>query len=450
MKIRLAHVLIALAVLLVSAAAVHGQSREQPTWLIGYFGHQEYDGDLGNEFLEFNVGNDWAGGLGISQYIHRYLDLDLSLIYGKLDYKNFNIPDDPGRSRYRFSRSFLNINTFLRFRILRNPNVIQPFLATGFGITPTWGGQSARIFFNPRELREFPTRERIVFQVPVQIGTDVRISDNVALTANATYNRTFSEGIDARGDEFDVDGRNHDDFIVYSIGFKIGLNKTRDSDGDGIKDKNDLCPNKFGRSFWGCPDGDGDGIVDNEDACPAEAGSSALSGCPDTDGDGIANRRDKCPEEAGSFENSGCPKESDSDGDGIADNLDACPEEKGLAENVKQDLQNIFESLQFTVNSSNIDPSSFDELDRLAQIMQDDPELRLIIRGHTDNTGNPNDNLELSVDRANAVKQYLVDQGVEAGRIAAFGYGETRPVASNDTREGREQNRRVELDLYYQ
>ncbi|HKL18998.1 MAG TPA: OmpA family protein, partial [Halalkalibaculum sp.] len=132
-------------------------------------------------------------------------------------------------------------------------------------------------------------------------------------------------------------------------------------------------------------------------------------------------------------ENNGCPK----------------PEPKQLEETVQRDLENIIESLQFGVNSSNIDPASYDELQRLAQIMQEDTELRLIIRGHTDNTGSSNANLELSIDRANAVKDFLVKQGVSNDRIAAFGYGETRPIASNETQEGREENRRVELDLYY-
>jgi outer membrane protein OmpA-like peptidoglycan-associated protein len=214
------------------------------------------------------------------------------------------------------------------------------------------------------------------------------------------------------------------------------LNGCPDSDGDGIINSKDKCPNTAGNfENEGCPnDTDGDGIFDNEDACPEQPGERANNGCPeDADGDGIINVEDDCPQEAGVAENNGCPK----------------PEPKQLEETVQRDLENIIESLQFGVNSSNIDPSSYDELNRLAQIMQEDTELRLIIRGHTDNTGSSNANLELSIDRANAVKDFLVQQGVDAGRIAAFGYGETRPIASNDTPEGREQNRRVELDLYY-
>jgi len=490
MKRKLAFLTLTFSLLLVSFSQLEAQSREQPTWLSAYFGHQEYKGDVGDEFFKFNIGADWAGGIGVSQYLGRYLDLDFAVTYGKLDYKNFNIPGSPLISNFQFEKNFLNVNALLKFRPLRDPKTVQPFIGTGFGITPIWGSNYRITSITPRELEELPSSTKTGFQLPFQIGTDIRITENISATAHATYNRTFSDGIDGRGGDFDFDGRDHDDFIVYSVGIKVGVNKTKDRDGDGIVDKNDLCPDTYGTSFWGCPDSDGDGLSDNEDACPAVPGSRALNGCPDSDSDGIPDHRDQCPNAAGTFDSGGCP--ADSDGDGITDDVDACPEVAGdrsnngcpedadgdgiintedecpqeagpasnngcpepekreLEEEVRQDLEDIIERLQFNVNSSNINPSSYDELNRLAQIMQEDPDLRLIIRGHTDNTGNTNSNLELSVNRANAVKDYLVQQGVQAGRIAAFGYGETRPIASNDTQDGRERNRRVELDLYYQ
>jgi len=490
MNIRLVKALLTLSILVIGITQVNGQSKEKPTWLTAYFGHQEYDGDLGSEMLEFNVGADWAGGIGVSQYLNRYLDIEFALIYGRLDYKNFANPTDPLIRLLQFEKNFLNINGLLKFRPLRNPNPVQPYISTGFGFTPVWGSVYRITSIQPRELNEVPSSDKMAFQIPLQVGTDIRITDNIVATANATYNRTFSDGIDGRGGSFDADGIDHDDFMVYSVGIKIGINKTKDSDGDGINDRDDLCPNKYGTSFWGCPDSDGDGVEDNEDACPNEPGRAALNGCPDSDGDGIINSKDKCPNTAGIFENQGCP--NDSDGDGIFDNEDACPQRPGdrsnngcppedsdgdgiinekdecpqkagvasnngcpepeakeLDENIQRDLKNIIESLQFEVSSSNIDSSSLDELNRLAEIMNEDAELRLIIRGHTDNTGDSNANLELSIDRANAVKNFLVENGVAAERIAAFGYGETRPIASNETEEGREQNRRVELDLYY-
>jgi outer membrane protein OmpA-like peptidoglycan-associated protein len=103
-----------------------------------------------------------------------------------------------------------------------------------------------------------------------------------------------------------------------------------DKDKDGIADKDDACPDVAGKKeFNGCPDSDGDGIADKDDACPDVAGVAALNGCPDADGDGIADKDDECPNEKGVASLKGCP---DSDGDGIADKQDACPNQAGLAQ----------------------------------------------------------------------------------------------------------------------
>jgi len=109
----------------------------------------------------------------------------------------------------------------------------------------------------------------------------------------------------------------------------------------------------------------------------------------------------------------------------------------------------IFQNLLFATNSANIDPTSLDDLDELVNIMEEDQGLRLSIEGHTDTRGNNEYNLELSRLRAEAVKTHLVSGGISTDRISAVGYGETRPIASNDTPEGRLKNRRVELNLSY-
>ena len=104
-----------------------------------------------------------------------------------------------------------------------------------------------------------------------------------------------------------------------------------DMDGDGVIDEKDRCPEEAGlAALLGCPDSDGDGVADMEDSCPTAAGPAAQDGCPDTDGDGIHDGLDNCPEEAGLATNQGCPG-SDRDGDGILDDVDACPDQKGPA-----------------------------------------------------------------------------------------------------------------------
>ena len=104
-----------------------------------------------------------------------------------------------------------------------------------------------------------------------------------------------------------------------------------DTDGDGVYDKFDACPEEFGlEEFNGCPDTDGDGIIDSEDACPNEAGLAEFNGCPDTDGDGVPDKDDRCPNDKGTAANKGCP---DTDGDGVVDIDDACPKVAGPTEN---------------------------------------------------------------------------------------------------------------------
>lgn len=229
-----------------------------------------------------------------------------------------------------------------------------------------------------------------------------------------------------------------------------------DRDNDGIADEEDDCPDVAGiKAFNGCPDTDEDGIQDSEDDCPEEAGLGSLVGCPDTDEDGIADHKDECPEVKGLKENNGCP-EKDTDGDGVIDKEDRCPQTKGLKDNfgcpqlkeeVKEAVKAVFENLVFDTGKSTIKKSSDDELEQLAKILKDNPELLLTISGHTDNVGNDDANMQLSKDRAYAVKDRLVSLGIDQFRMEVYYYGETQPVVSNDTAEGRQANRRVEFAI---
>jgi outer membrane protein OmpA-like peptidoglycan-associated protein len=236
-----------------------------------------------------------------------------------------------------------------------------------------------------------------------------------------------------------------------------------DTDGDGLTDDIDKCPDKKGsRSMSGCPDSDNDGVSDDIDKCPNSPGSKAMNGCPDTDNDGIGDDQDKCPKVAGPASTGGCP---DSDGDGVPDNLDKCPREAGspadsgcppakLAaakadeqKQLQQKLNVIVKNLQFEVGSAVIAASSFDDLDQLAEILLQNPSVRLSIEGHTDNQGEREKNIRISRERAQAVMDYLIGKGVEAARLKATGYGPDKPLVPNTSRDNRAINRRVELKL---
>jgi outer membrane protein OmpA-like peptidoglycan-associated protein len=231
-----------------------------------------------------------------------------------------------------------------------------------------------------------------------------------------------------------------------------------DTDFDGVPDKDDKCPSEAGpASNKGCPelkDADGDGFADNEDECPTQAGTN--KGCPDSDGDGVADNYDRCPSVPGTPKNNGCPEVKDSDGDGVADDTDKCPGTAGPASNfgcpevkeeVKKRLQFATKAVQFETAKATLKKESYPLLDEIIGIMREYPDYILTISGHTDDVGNDERNLRLSQDRAKTCQDYFVFRGIKAERLRSAGFGETRPIAPNDTPAGRESNRRVEFDL---
>jgi outer membrane protein OmpA-like peptidoglycan-associated protein len=234
-----------------------------------------------------------------------------------------------------------------------------------------------------------------------------------------------------------------------------------DTDGDGVADREDECPEVFGLKYLkGCPDTDGDGLIDKEDDCPTVAGPLENKGCPwpDRDGDGVLDKDDDCPDVPGSIENKGCP-DPDTDGDGIPDRLDKCPKTPGVPENdgcpkleekEQQILDKAFDNLEFQSGTSVIKTTSLVELKALAALLKTKPNAKLLISGHTDSSGKPENNMLLSKNRANAVKLYLTKQGVQAIQLVTEWFGSTQPIADNATAEGRAKNRRVEMKLLYE
>lgn len=228
-----------------------------------------------------------------------------------------------------------------------------------------------------------------------------------------------------------------------------------DTDNDGITDAKDKCPREAGPAATsGCPDRDGDGITDKDDKCPGDKGPAATMGCPDRDGDGVADKDDACPDKRGDSAHKGCP---DSDGDGIYDDTDRCPDKPGVAalrgcpEIKKEDkakLERAIKLVQFETGKAVLLKKSYAVLDEVVSVMNQYSEYSLNISGHTDNAGDDKMNQDLSERRAKACYDYLVSKGVAATRMASAGYGETKPVADNKTAAGREQNRRVEFELY--
>lgn len=233
-----------------------------------------------------------------------------------------------------------------------------------------------------------------------------------------------------------------------------------DTDGDGIKDEDDACPDVAGPLVNnGCPDTDADGLFDFIDGCPTEFGPKENNGCPwpDTDEDGLLDKDDKCPNLAGPVANDGCPY-TDTDGDGVLDKDDDCPatvgpvENKGcpvIEEEVAEILQTAFDNLEFESARDVIKAESIPSLTKLAEVLVKKPEWKLQIAGHTDSQGKAQNNLILSKKRSEAVKAFMVANGVDADRMNTLYFGETVPIADNTTAAGRQKNRRVEMEIIF-
>jgi OOP family OmpA-OmpF porin len=263
--------------------------------------------------------------------------------------------------------------------------------------------------------------------------------------------------------ELDRDIQNAEFLVGYS--YLFGGNEA-DSDGDGVADSRDDCPNTAPGvkvDAHGCPkDSDGDGVPDSSDKCPKTPKGAAVDrdGCPtaDADGDGVPDRTDKCPDtpRGAKVDATGCPL--DTDGDGVYDGIDQCPgtpagtkvdakgcpsEVKNLFEGEKKEL--VLEGVNFESNKAVITDYSKKILDRVATSLAAYPHVKVEVGGHTDSTGDDQYNMDLSAKRAQAVVDYLVAHGVSASQLTSKGYGETKPVVDNATKEGRAKNRRVEL-----
>lgn len=250
--------------------------------------------------------------------------------------------------------------------------------------------------------------------------------------------------------------------VDFYAGLKVPIyqGKPKDKDGDGILNKVDDCPEVPGpQENNGCPwpDTDGDGLVDKDDKCPEEPGDKLNHGCPiiDTDLDGVRDEEDLCPETPGFPENNGCLW-PDTDNDGVPDKDDECPNEAGtmankgcpeVTEEIVDTLNEYGKTILFDPDKATFKTESYAILQEMSTVLKKYPNARFRLEGHTDSRGEVKDNLWLSEKRANAVRDYLINNGIEPSRLEAIGLGEAYPIATNMYIPGRAKNRRVEVKL---
>ncbi len=290
--------------------------------------------------------------------------------------------------------------------------IVQPYVGFGVGATEI----------------EFSDDEDTVLFGQAGLGLNFKLTDSVMLDLGARY----FESKNPEYENFTTDYMGTNVVLGFRFNFpgeeKVAASDTvaKDSDGDGVNDLYDRCPNTplgMKVNAEGCSDEDGDGVIDARDQCPGTPPGVPvdINGCSDIDGDGISDRLDSCP-------NSPAGQPVMSNGCGVEQSV-------------------VLEGVNFEFGSAKLDPNAQRLLDRVGQSLIDSPKFVVELQGHTDNKGSDAYNLILSQDRANSVKAYLIGKGVDAKRMVARGYGERQPIADNSAEEGRVRNRRVEMKV---
>jgi outer membrane protein OmpA-like peptidoglycan-associated protein len=378
---------------------------------------------------------------------------------------------------YYFENEVISLSGLLKLRPFGKTKV-SPYLQGGieyFHINPTNKIQEPL----PNNHNNLYKRDRI--GAPVGGGLAFFVAERISFDLEGMYHFAFTDYLD------DLPaGKKVDNYVVTSLGISFHFGKLKDTDGDGIADKYDLDP-LHPEDFDGYrdsdgapdPDNDEDGVPDIRDKEPLlpedHDGFEDEDGVPDTDNDqdGILDVDDQAPnekEDVDSFQDLDGAPDPDNDQDGIADEKDLCPgtdqtvqqgentaetfngyeDDDGCPDKkpeiaVEKGESIVLEGVYFATGRADLTENSRMILDKVVRTLMENPGIEVEIRGHTDNTGSYQTNMRLSKARADAVKLYLINHGIDAARIRTNGYGPDKPIAPNSTREGRAKNRRIEF-----
>lgn len=424
------------AVMMVMGLSSHAQDSNNP-WAIS-FGVNAVDtrtsSGSGNGFFDqhfsqpFAVKDNWnilpsLSYIGVSRYVGSGFSVGLQGSVNKIDkYVTFdpgnpdadsrgNVVSNPGDLMYYGIDATIKYS----FQELIKSKIIDPSLSVGGGYT--FFGDSSFGTVNPGAGITFWFTDAIGLELASRYKWSVGAGDNgredVAGVPDAPSHFQHTAGLVFKfgGKDTDGDGIYDKDDACPDVAGLKQFNGCPDTDGDGIVDASDACPDVFGLvALNGCPDTDGDGVADASDACPDVAGLGALNGCPDADGDGIADKDDKCPTVAGPRENGGCPF-VDADKDGVLDKDDDCPTVAGPASNrgcpevtseALEELKVQARAVYFNSGKATFktgDQETLARLDAIKQILINYPNAKFSIEGHTDSDGSDKLNQKLSEDR---------------------------------------------------
>lgn len=416
-----------------STPKTFGGRTQYRTWSVGFNAGSlsprvltVMENDYSNNDLNFGY------GVSLRKQLSTNFGLEFGFLGGKLSADNStgNSASNTNKSfetNLNWSTSFMGVIKLLNVDFLKRENNLSLLLKAGYG----WTGTKSVVVTNTNA----SISSKIPHQsfVPVGVSTKFKVSN--AVNFDLGYNVYFYDGDGLDGTIAGVTQNDKFGYLYTGLEFSLGA-KTK--------------PNLD----WVNPlalmyDELKDPALRKEVEFLKQRVSTleAADLLKDSDGDGVADKLDKCPNtEAGiKVDGAGCPL--DTDNDGVPDSKDSCPTEKGTAEfnGCPGSPVSSANAIQFEFNSSVLKTSSYPVLDQLSNDLRSKVILKVELGGHASEEGTTDYNLQLSKDRANAVKTYLVNSGVAASKIVTKGFGETRPVASNTTEEGRQLNRRVEI-----
>ena len=454
------------SMLMVAGLSANAQDSDNP-WAISFGANAVdtrtsafYESQTTGHFTDFFKTQNWNIIPSVS-YLSVYKNVGGSFSVGVTGSVNkitkYAVPTGPDEKDYVLTNpdlTYYGADGAIRYSLAKliHSRVIDPSVQVGGGYT--WLGKESAGTVN------------------AGAGLTLWFTENVGLSLASIYKKAFTdrEGSDlpsvfqhSAGLTFKFGGKDTDGDGIYDkddtcpevAGLKE-FNGCPDTDKDGIEDSKDGCPNDAGTpEMNGCPDKDGDTVADKDDSCPDVAGLPALQGCPDGDGDGIADEKDKCPTVAGPRDNGGCPW-PDTDKDSVLDKDDRCPDVAGtvanngcpeVSDDVVKKLNDYAKTILFDTAKATFQQQTYPVLEAMVAILKEYPNSNFSLEGHTDSAGKPATNQTLSENRAAAVKNYLIEKGIDAARLTSAGYGATKPIADNKTKAGKANNRRVEVKL---
>jgi outer membrane protein OmpA-like peptidoglycan-associated protein len=368
-------------------------------------------GEIFEDF--FNVSDHWNFGgptISISKLISKsfYLGIEMSIN---------DIKKIEGQQKIDFP--YYSGEVFVR-KTFNNKKRLRPFVKSGFGIS----GIDRGLFGD-----SIPFSQYFSKTLSPSFGAQFRITNHIGIEVSSSFNKA----LDKKG----ISHLRHN-FSVY-----LGL-------GDTDKDR--------------------DGIINRKDKCPKIPGDPEFNGCPDTDGDGIPDPEDKCPEVSGELVNNGCPEAEDlsdenktlddenlktqigTESPTISDNISSIDQQSsedklGALEDDKISKITLPDEqmlIYFPANSSRVlGKKTIKKLKNIVSTLLNQMDLKVLLEGHSSNDGDFTINLNLSQQRANIVKDFLIGEGIESNRISVKALGEDEPIFDNNTSQGRALNRCV-------